>query len=403
MEEKFRNYTLEDFLDNPDFCSWARSERPELDDYYHQLLAKYPEQKNVFQKACKLVRLFDDEKIKTDMSRKLQIWEEVNRRYHEQYTPRKTHRLLFSYAATIALLFTIVSLIYYFISSSNENNFISTYNSQDFTETKLLLDNGQEINIKAEWSEIVYDQGGERVKVNNELVKKSEETSSPVMNQLIVPFGKQSKIVLADHTEVWLNAGSRLVYPTAFGGSRRKVQLQGEAFFKVSKDKSKPFIVETNNSNIKVLGTSFNVKAYPDEKNEETVLVEGSVSLNLRKTIFGKDILLEPEQRVSVAGTDNSYTISKVNVRDYTSWIEGLFVFNEERLPSVLMRISRFYNLKIKWMSDAETRKISGKLDLKDDYQRVLNALSLISDGNYTEKDGIIYFTLKQKSKKSTK
>jgi len=395
MGKEFQKYTLEGFLDNPDFCSWARSERPDLDSSYCQLLSEYPEQKKVFQRAYKLVRLFDDEKLKTDPARKLQIWEEITRISREQNNPPKNYKLLFRYAAVVMLLFTIASLAHYFLSSTTENNFITAYNRQDFTETRLVLDNGKEINIQADRSEIMYDQGDGQIKVNNELIQKGEETSSPVLNQLIVPFGKQSKIILADHTEVWLNAGSRLVYPTVFGGSMRKVQLQGEAFFKVSKDKSNPFIVETNNSNIKVLGTSFNVKAYPDEKIEETVLVEGSVSLKQGKTIFGKDILLKPEQRVVVDGTDNSYTISNVNVRDYTSWIEGVFVFNDEPLPSVLMRISRFYNLEIKWMNDAETRKISGKLDLKDDYHRVLNALVLISDGNYAEKDGIIYFRLK--------
>lgn len=395
MDKEFQKYMLEDFLDNPDFCSWARSERPDLDGFYRQLLAEYPEQKKGFQRAYKLVRLFDDEKLKTDPARKLQIWEEISKIYREQNNPPKNYKLLFRYAAVVVLLFTIASLAHYFLSSTAENNFITAYNRQDFTETRLVLDNGKEINIQADRSEIMYDQGNGQIKVNNELIQKGEETSSPVLNQLIVPFGKQSKIVLADHTEVWLNAGSRLVYPTVFGGGMRKVQLQGEAFFKVSKDKSNPFIVETNNSNIKVLGTSFNVKAYPDEKIEETVLVEGSVSLKQGKTIFGKDILLKPEQRVVVDGTDNSYTISKINVRDYTSWIEGVFVFNDEPLPSVLMRISRFYNLEIKWMNDAETRKISGKLDLKDDYHRVLNALVLISDGNYAEKDGIIYFRLK--------
>lgn len=395
MEKEFQKYELEDFLDNPDFCSWARSERPDLDGYYRQQLAKYPQQKHVFQKAYKLVKLFDDEKLKTDPVRKLQIWEEINRIYREQNTSPKYYKLVFRYAAAVAVLFTLASLAYYFISSTAENNFIAEYNRQDFTETRLLLGNGEEINIQADRSEIEYGQSNGQIKVNNELVQKAEKTSSPAMDQLVVPFGKQSKIVLADGTEVWLNAGSRLVYPSSFVQGRHKVQLQGEAFFKVRKDKSKPFIVETNNSSIKVLGTSFNVKAYPDEKIEETVLAEGSISLNPGKTVLGKDILLKPEQRV-VIGADHSYSISKVNAHDYTSWIEGLFVFNDEPLPSVLKRISRFYNLKIKWIDDAENRKISGKLDLKDDYQRVLNALALISDGAYTEKDETIYFRLNE-------
>ena len=397
MEKNFQKYTLDDFLDDPDFCSWARSERPDMDDFYRQLLAQYPEQKHVFQKAVKLIRLFDDEKLKTELSRKLEIWEKINKIYREQKkTPRYSH-LILRYAAVIILLVSVGSLTYYFISSNSKNDFMSSYNREDFTETRLLLDNGKEINIRDDRSEIVYEQKGKQIKINNELVEKEKETRHPVMNQLIVPFGKQAKIVLADRTEVWLNAGSRLIYPAAFDGNKREVQLQGEAFFKVSSDKSKPFIVETNISNIRVLGTSFNVKAYPDETVEETVLIEGSVSLNLGKTLLGKNVLLKPDERVVVAEEGSSYAVSKVNVTNYTSWIEGVFVFKDEPLPSVLKRISRFYNVGISWTKDVESRKISGKLDLKDDFQRVLNALVLISDGNYTKEDESVFFRLNEK------
>ena len=179
------------------------------------------------------------------------------------------------------------------------------------------------------------DKTSGSVEINDELVHRQEPTSVSGDNQLIVPFGKQSKIILSDQTEVWLNAGSRLIYPTVFRGGKRKVQLQGEAYFKVSKDKSNPFIVETSNSKIKVLGTSFNVKAYPGEKVEETVLVEGAVLLNVGDQIFGKEVQLKPEQRIVLSGTDYSYSVSKVDVRDYTSWIDGLFVFNEEPRPIV--------------------------------------------------------------------
>ena len=394
MNKDFQKYTIDKFLDDADFCAWARSERPDLDDYYRQLLDEYPGQKNVFQKAYRLVRFFEDEKLKTDLSRKMYLWDEVNMATVRNIRKGKFKRF-FRYAAAVILLFSITSLAYYFIGVNAKSNFVSSYHMEDFSETKLLLANGKEINIQADRSEIVCDKTSGSVEINDELVHRQEPTSVSGDNQLIVPFGKQSKIILSDQTEVWLNAGSRLIYPTVFRGGKRKVQLQGEAYFKVSKDKSNPFIVETANSKIKVLGTSFNVKAYPGEKVEETVLVEGAVLLNVGDQIFGKEVQLKPEQRIVLSGTDYSYSVSKVDVRDYTSWIDGLFVFNEEPLPSVLMRISRFYKLEIKWESDVETREISGKLDLKDDYQRVLSALALISDGTYVERNKTIYFKLK--------
>ncbi len=393
MLTEFQKYSLDDFLDDPDFCRWAISEDQELEEYYRQQLAKFPEQQELFQRASQLVRLLDDEKITTDRNYKAQQWEKIHLRYRTLNRPARKRSLFFRYAAVQTALVTITSLTWYFLRVPTGKELLADYNRQDFTATTLVLDNGKKIDIPSDRSEIIYGQGGEQLTVNNELVEEAV-TKSVAMNQLIVPYGKQSKIMLSDQTEVWLNAGSRLVYPTTFEGDKRIVKLQGEAYFKVSKDPSKPFIVETNKSRIKVLGTSFNVKAYPDEQNEETVLVEGAVSLRLGKTIFGKDIRLNPEQRLVVTDPD-SYSISTVDVRPYTSWIEGLFIFQEEQLPSVLLRISRYYNLQINWADNAVKKKISGKLDLKDDYHRVLNALALISDGNYTEENGIIRFNLK--------
>ncbi len=394
MNKEFQKYSLEDFLDDRDFCSWARSERPDLDGFYQRLINEYPEQKKVLQNAYKLVRLFDDEKVATNLSRKLQWWEKVKSTYQESNKPTKNYRLIFRYAAVFVLLATVGSMAYYFMSPNSRHDFVSSYAQQDFKETTLLLGNGKKVNIKSQQAEIKYDSNGTSLLVDNDLVDKGVESKGTEMNELTVSFGKQAKIVLADNTTVWLNAGSRLIYPSRFRESKRKVQLQGEAFFKVSKDKTKPFIIETGNSNIKVLGTSFNVKAYPDEQIEETVLVEGSVSLNIGKTSFGKEVMLKPEQRVVVSGTDNTYAVSKVDVENYTSWINGLFEFKDEPLSAVLTRISRYYHINIKWADNADARKISGKLDLKDDYQRVLHALAVISNGDYSEKDKEIYFKL---------
>lgn len=395
MDEEFQKYTLEDFLDDADFCCWARNERPDLNGFYRQLLVKYPEQKEVFDLAGKLVRLFDDEKHLTHPGRKMEIWRKINRTYHQGKRTTKINRLFFRYAAAVVLLFSLASSTWYFVSLTSGGDFFSSYNPQEHTEMRLSLDNGETINIQEEQAEIVYDHGGKQLMINNKAIHISKGIVNPEINQLTVPFGKQSKIVLSDHTVVWLNAGSRLLYPSSFEGKTRKVKLQGEAYFKVYKDKSKPFIVETNNSSIRVLGTSFNVRAFPGEMAEETVLAEGSIDLNPGKTVFGKRLVVKPGQLVAVSNRDNSYNVSKVDVRDYTSWIDGLFVFHEESLASLLERISQFYNIEIVWMNDAADRKISGKLDLKNNYLHVLNALALISNGVYSEENGKIYFRLK--------
>jgi ferric-dicitrate binding protein FerR (iron transport regulator) len=339
MGREFHKYVLEDFLDDADFCEWARSGRPDLDGFYRELLREFPEQTDAFQRACRLISLFDDEKQKTAPMRKLQIWEEIIRiDLHQKRL--SGYKQVFRYAAVFFVLMMITSLSWYFLFPGNQDR-----------------------KLPAE------------------------------MNQIAVPWGKQSKVVLADRTEVWLNAGSCLVYPSAFDEHKRSVQLQGEAFFKVSKDKTKPFIVKTVHNTIKVQGTSFNVKAYPDDKTEETILAEGSVRIH-NGSIFGEEILLKPGQRVITGGPGQPFILSEVDVQNHTSWIDGLLSFKDEPLFIVLERVSRFYDVKIRCEDADVNKKISGKLDLKQDYQRVLNSLMLISQGNYIEKDGIVTFKL---------
>lgn len=396
MDKEFQQYKLEDFLNDPDFCGWARSERPDLNDHYRDLLQKFPGQNNTLQKAFRLINLFEDEKHNTDQVRKIQIWEKANNVYHRQKKADRI-RMVFRYAAVFAAFITIASLAWFIVSTNDQNDFFSSYDVQDYTQTHLLLDNGKELKINTENSEIVYPGKGKPLQVDNKIVLKGKAKNKDAKNLLIVPYGKQSKIILSDRTEVWLNSGSRLIYPSSFGGSERKVLLQGEAYFKVAKNKAKPFIVETKNSKIKVLGTRFNVKAYPDEKDEETVLVEGSIKLDIGKSLFSKNLMVKPGQRVLVGKNSEKYSISNVSADNYTSWTKGIFIFEDEPISLVLMRVSRFYNLKIKLDTKAEDKKISGKLDLKKDYQRVLSTLELISDGNYTLKNGIITYKLNKK------
>ncbi|MGE4587684.1 MAG: FecR family protein [Mangrovibacterium sp.] len=392
MQEPIEPYSPEGFLNDPDFCSWIRSERPDMDVFYRDLLSAHPEYRQNFQLACKLLQLFEAEKIQTEPARKLFIWKQIKTMASASASPKliRLSGRIFRYAATVAVLTFIILSAWYF--SGQKEQAFKPYPFQGYSEIRLLMNNKKEIIIPGARPEIAYYPDKGEIKINGEPFIRQKASGTPETNQLIVPFGKQTKVILADHSEVWLNAGSRLLYPEYFEGNKRRVQLQGEAFLKVSKDSSKPFIVETLHSSIEVLGTSFYVKAYPDEQTEETVLVEGSIRMNVGKSFFRKNILLKPNERAVFNENKHNCTVSRVSPPDYTSWIEGLFFFQDEPLPSVLKRISRFYNLQIQWEDSAANRTISGKLELKDNYRRVLNALVLISGGTYREENGIIWF-----------
>ncbi len=397
MSKKFCEYSVGDFLDDACFCEWALGNRPGLDEDYRKLLHENPDRKELFEEAYTIVSSLLDEKVKVGTARKKELWDSIQKNYRKQQRKIRIIRGLKYAAAVIPFVMLVSVAVYTYYSTRDDFKKVTgAMGPQNFAETKLLLEDGREIKIQEQTSEIVFEEGASTVKVNDRQICLSGQKDKAVLNQLIVPFGKKSKIVLSDNSVVWLNAGSRLIYPTLFPEKKRVVWLEGEAYFEVAKNADKPFFVETSRSKIRVLGTCFNVKAYADEPTEETVLAEGSVSLELREGISRKGILLKPEQRIVVSNEDNSYSLSNVNIQDYISWINGMFIFHNEPLSLVLKRISRYYNIEINWRQKLETRIISGKLDLKEDSKKVLDALALISDGKYNNINGKIYFRLEE-------
>jgi len=201
------------------------------------------------------------------------------------------------------------------------------------------------------------------------------------MNQLVIPYGNQSRVVLSDNTVVWLNAGSRLIYPTRFKNKTREVLLFGEAFFEVSKNPQQPFIVMTTDIDIKVLGTKFNVSAYAEDNLIKTVLNEGSVALRRSGAKFWeKDIVISPNQMASFDKTSSETRISGVSAEAYSLWTKGIMNFEEADFSRVIKQVERFYNISVTFSDhQKEAMRISGKLDLKKSRKEVMEYLEKVS------------------------
>jgi ferric-dicitrate binding protein FerR (iron transport regulator) len=160
------------------------------------------------------------------------------------------------------------------------------------------------------------------------------------VQEISIPYGGKSKFTLPDGSVVWLNSGSKLSYPSAFMG-QRNVQLEGEAYFDVVKNKV-PFVVSTQFGDILVLGTSFNVKAYADD-DFQTTLVEGSVTI---KKNAGNNVMLRPGQQAFV-NKQNQFEIQSVETEIFTSWKDGKLIFYREPFETVAKRMERWYNVNI--------------------------------------------------------
>ncbi len=164
------------------------------------------------------------------------------------------------------------------------------------------------------------------------------------------PLGIQSSITLSDGTKVTLNAGSTLTYPTAFVTKNREVKIDGEAFFEVAKDADHPFIVSTENINIRVLGTKFNIKAYNNENNIDVTLEEGSVEVGLNgKKKYHR---IEPGQQIRFDKSELTFIKRNVNLTLYTSWKEGKFYFHQKSFEEIAKQLERKFNVDIYIASD---------------------------------------------------
>ncbi|MCT4646552.1 MAG: FecR family protein [Carboxylicivirga sp.] len=209
--------------------------------------------------------------------------------------------------------------------------------------------------------------------------EKSKETE---YNTLDVPVGLTYKLILPDKSTVWLNSNTQLRYPAAFTKNQRKIYLaQGEIYLDVSKNKSKPFIVNMGNENIEVLGTKFNVKHYEEDGQKVITLQEGSIEIE-RNLAYGEEtnsVQLMPNQQAVISGNKNPINVSNVDASLYTAWIDNIFRYENERLENILNDLSRHYNLRIFYQNQS-CKNIEYSLRLSKDkkVEEILNVIELL-------------------------
>lgn len=192
-------------------------------------------------------------------------------------------------------------------------------------------------------------------------------------NTLSTPRGSQYKVVLDDGSEVWLNASSSVRFPSMFKGDKREVELKGEGYFEVAKNKEKPFYVKVGDMSIKVLGTHFNVSAYSDDNSIKTTLLEGSVKITKGKSVG----LLKPGEQGVLVKNKVGLEIKKVDMEEVMAWKNGLFQFNGADINTIMNEISRWYDVDVMYAGQVPVRHFEGKISRDADLSQVLKILEL--------------------------
>jgi transmembrane sensor len=245
--------------------------------------------------------------------------------------------------------------------------------------TNLILQDGRKVLITQKESQIFYDEKGENIIIDS-AQRFSQEVvqEKPVFNTLIVPYGKRTQLTLSDGSKVWLNSGSKLVYPTNTR-EKREVYIEGEAVFEVTHSEQRPFFVITKDFEIKVLGTVFNVSAYPDDQISSTVLAQGIIEINSKeKSLFHKEKLtILPGTMAVFDPAEKTFQQKQVRTEDYLSWRDGYFNLKSEPLGNIMKKLERYYNVGIV-IQDATlgSETFSGRLDLQNTPEEVLNVIA---------------------------
>jgi ferric-dicitrate binding protein FerR (iron transport regulator) len=229
------------------------------------------------------------------------------------------------------------------------------------------------------------------------IIFSSNHANSANLQVFTVPLGSRSSVLLPDGTEVNLNSGSKLSYSGNFSMSNRIVSLTGEAFFQVKADARHPFTVQTNDFDIRVTGTKFNVCSYSEDLFSSTTLSEGNISLKVHKSQNVKDI--KPGEKFILDRKSNNFSLAAADVTQETAWKDGEFIFKNISFPELIKRLERWYDVKLVVNDPRLTNyNYSGRFKNQETIWQVLDALKLTSPIDY-QKTTFREFQLKYKTK----
>ncbi len=264
------------------------------------------------------------------------------------------------YAAAILIPVLFGSILFYYMQFNKKTAEPDTFAQLEAirpgtNKAFLTLSNGKTITLNNDLqSKVLLKNNLLEIKdsINTIVYKNTAPNNIPQNNKVTVPIGGEYKVILSDGTAVWLNSDTKFEFPVEFIGEQRNVVLEGEAYFEVAKNESKPFIVKTNGIEIKVLGTSFNVSAYKDDHSITTTLLEGKV----RIISSSEEIDMEPGYQSEFK--NNKLKLKKVDAEMYAQWKDGIFRFKNIRLEDLTKKLSRWYDVNFQF----ENNKLKNSL-----------------------------------------
>ncbi|MBN2596996.1 FecR domain-containing protein [Labilibaculum sp.] len=329
-------------------------------------------------------KLYFTKEVKLESANKEDVWRQIQTKVIKD----KQIQLKQQVMKIAAMLIAAISVGGFLLTISNNsvhNEPVAILPGKN--QAMLVLSGGEKYQLS---EKVNLEEKGMQISNNSkELVysKVAEKVSEEqTYNTIIIPKGGEYKLTLADGTKIWLNSNSKLRYPSQFGTGVRKVQLEGEAFFQVAKDKEHPFIVDVTTAEIKVLGTSFNVNAYNDQDEIFTTLVEGKVEV--KDDLRGVSQELSPNDQLCFNKLNGKTSKKIVDTRLYTAWKDGRFVFENRSLEDIMIRLSRWYDVDVFFLTNSiKQLKYTGDVARYDNINSILDMIEVTKKVKFTIKD----------------
>ncbi len=305
----------------------------------------------------------------------------------------------------VAVLFFLSLGMYFVIShkEAEENNLAGIGNIKPGTsQAELHLATGEYLVLNV--NHVFNKQVKSGIEIRNDTASGKvyyrtsdvQSIDSSRFNTLVVPKGGEYSLELSDGTIVWVNSESSLRFPEVFARTQREVFLQGEAYFEVKKDTDKPFVVRTEMGDIRVLGTSFNVSAYPTDELWQATLVEGQVSICRNQG----EILMKPNEQYQMDRITGKGVVRSVIPEFYTSWRDGKFYFKAYTFEELVERLERWYDFKMFYTNEnIKSRRFSGVVNKHQPLQEMLKFLEMTSDVRFHVKGNVVTASLLVKEK----
>ena len=322
-----------------------------------------------------------------------EVWNKIDARLGEPTKKIPLWKNVVRYAAVVLVLLSVGVYFWLDRSGVKEITPVMYQISAGTTGARLILGDGSTVDIIEDRTIELEEADGTTIVTDSAGIDYSAITAkdtAEIRNIVQTLTGMEYTLTLSDGTKVFLNAETKLKFPTIFKGDQRVVELEGEAYFEVRKDEAHPFIVKTVSMNVRVLGTSFNVRSYVNEHDVTATLVEGKVAVSDGEV---EKMLVPGEQAVYIKET-GKMEVKEVDVSLYTAWHSGKFIFRNETLEDMMIYLSRWYGFKYRFIDDQAKRvQLGARLDRYDNMNPIVEMLRKTGLVNVTQVDDMLYIS----------